>query len=224
MSKKTYLTVSIIVVLIIVSVTAFYLLSSSEAVKFPVTVGVKVGDVFTYQLVGSADSPIATSVPDTFVDIYNVEYCRVEITKIEVPIVSYTVTWQFNNGTNFSNDGMVNLENGLCFGHYWNIYASNLTVDSLSRPGSSEEPRISNTQLTKYPDGDREINFLRTNYELYDPTDLTYTKTCIVYNYIYFDKLTGMMVEYKRMELYHYPEIILTVEYKLVSSNVIKVS
>jgi hypothetical protein len=119
---------------------------------------------------------------------------------------------------------MINLENGLYSGYYWNIYAANLTEGSLSRLNSRDEPTISETQLKQYPGGGREINFLRSEYELYDPTDLTYTKMCYVYNYVHFDKQTGIMIEYRSMEIYNTPEIILTVEYKLVSSNAIQIS
>ncbi|MCL1976890.1 MAG: hypothetical protein FWG55_02100 [Candidatus Bathyarchaeota archaeon] len=222
MSKKISFAILMIIVLVVSSVGAFYFLRSpQETIASTVTAGVKAGDVFTYQLTGFVESYTDFSIPENFVDINQTKYYRVEITKVDVPIVSYTVSWQFNNGTNFSYDGMINLENGLCSGHYWDIYAADLLEGSLSRPNSSEEPIISETQLKPYPNGDREINFLRSEYELYNPADLTYTEMCYVYNYVYFDKQTGMMVEYKSMEIYNSPEIMLTVEYKLVSSNII---
>jgi uncharacterized protein (UPF0333 family) len=224
MSKKIYLTLFVIIVLIVASVTAFYLLRSPQRIASTVTAGVKAGDVFTYQLVGYSDSHVDIDTPENFADVNKTRYYRVEITKVEVPIVSYTVTWEFNNGTEHSYNGMINLENGLCSGYYWDIYAANLPVGSLSRPESRDEPTISETQLKPYHGSDRETNFLTASYELYDSTDQTYTKMCYVYEYVHFDKQTGMMVEYKKMEIYNSPEIILTVEYKLVNSNVLQVS
>jgi hypothetical protein len=224
MSKKIYPLLIAIIVLIAVSVTALYIFQAPARNESLVTVGVKVGDVFTYKFVGYADSHVSFSIPENFADVNKTDYYRVEITKVEAPIVSYTVTLRFNNGTQFSYDGMINLENGLYSEPYWDIYASNLSTGSLSRPGSPDEPRISSTQLEPYPDGDREIHFVRSEYELYDTTDLTYTKTCYVYHYVHFDKQTGMMTNYKIMQVYNSPEIILTVEYTLVDSNVFQIS
>jgi hypothetical protein len=227
MLKKTYLALSIIIVLIVAVVAVFYLLSSPQVASPTVTVGVKVGDVFTYQLKGSVDSHKDVPMPDNFADVNNVDYYRVEITNVVSPIVSYTATLQFKNGTKHDFDYKVNLENGLYSGHpqyLWEIYPSNLSEGSLSYPGYEESPIISETQLNSYPDGYREINFIHTESEWYDSTDLTYTKWFLEHNYIHFDKQTGMIVEFKSMQIYNSPEIILTIEYKLVSSNAIKVS
>jgi hypothetical protein len=226
MSKKMYLTLITIVILIVASVTAFYLLSSPQKMTSPVTVGVKVGDVFTYKLVGIADSYTEFDIPANFVDVNKTDYYRIEITKVHAPIVSYTETWQFINGTKFSYDNMVNLENGLYANsnNFWPIYASGLTEGDLSRPGNPEEPVVSTTQLEPYPGGDREINFIRYEYDLYDPTDMTYTKTCYVNEYVRFDSQTGMVVEYNIMQIYNSPQVMLKVEHTLVDSNVIKIS
>ena len=212
MSKKIYLVLAVIVVLIVASVTAFYLLRSSA----PVTAGLRVGDVFIYQVVGFADSPVGLSTPENFVDINNTKYYRVEITSVDVPVVSYTVSWEFNNGTVCSEDGMINLEKGIYLGYYWNIYAADLSAGSLCRPGNSDEPFINSTQTKSYPDGDKEINFVNVFYTAYDADDPTFTNFCYVFDYIYFDKQTGMIVAYETMRLFNYPEISLTVEYKLV--------
>jgi hypothetical protein len=217
MSKKIYTILIIIIVLVAATVAAFYLLRSSQSEGSTILVGVRVGDVFTYQIVGFADSHVEFSIPENFVDTNNTKYYRVEITKVEAPIVSYTVAWEFNNGTKHSYDGMINLENGLYSGYYWDIYAADLTAGSLCRPESKDEPRINSTQTKSLSVGnDREINFLYSNYEAYDPTDETYTKMCYVYHYVHFDKQLGMMVAYRTMEIYNSPEIILTVEFKLV--------
>jgi hypothetical protein len=218
MSKKVYLALIMLVALVVVaSVTAFYIFNSNKRESSIIAVGVNVGDVFTYQMVGFANSHVEFSVPENFVDVNNTKYYRVEITKVEAPIVSYTVTWEFNNGTEHSYDGMINLENGLYSGYYWEIYAANLNAGSLCRPESKDEPKINSTQTKSLSDGnDRDINFLYSNYEAYDPTDETYTKMCYVYHYVYFDKQMGMMMAYRTMQIYNSPEIILTVEYNLV--------
>jgi hypothetical protein len=40
------------------------------------------------------------------------------------------------------------------------------------------------------------------------------------YLYVHFDKITGMLVELKDMQLYNSPEVILTYEWVLIGSNV----
>jgi hypothetical protein len=218
MSKKIYLTLIIIIVLIVASVTAFYLFSYNKEEGPKIAVGVSVGDVFTYKMVGIADfSSGAFSIPENFFDTNNTKYYRVEITDIESPFVSYTVTLEFKNGTMFNDYGKINLKTGLYSGSPWNIYAANLTAGNLCRPGSMDEPRINSTQTKSLVAGDdRELNFLTSDYEAYDLNDQTYSTICYVYNYIYFDKQMGMMVAYRTMEMYTFPEIILMVDFELV--------
>jgi hypothetical protein len=220
MSKKIGIALIVVIVLIFASVTAFYMLRTPTNTGSPVTTGLNIGDVFIYQMVGFADSPIGLSTPESFVDINNTKHYRVEITDIDIPIVSYTVSWEFNNGTTYSDDGMINLETGSYLGYYWNIYASDLSVGSLCRIGNEDEPTINSTQVKTYPDGDREVNFLSISYTAYDIDDSTYTNFCYVFDYVYFDKQTGIMVAYETMRLFNYPEISLTVEYKLVEYKI----
>jgi hypothetical protein len=228
MSKKVYLPI-IIIILIVASVATYYLYTSPGRPRdTTVTAGVNVGDVFTYQLMGIADSHVDFSMPENFADINSTKYYRVEITKVDVPIVSFKVSWEFNNGTLHSYDGMINLENGLYSGFYWDIYAANLKAGDLSRPETTDEPIVNSTQTKSISGNNREINFLSAAYEAYDPTDETYTKMCYVYNYVYFDKQLGMMVAARNLEIYNSPEIFLTVEFSLVEytlagSNTVKI-
>ncbi|MCL1966164.1 MAG: hypothetical protein FWF66_07150 [Candidatus Bathyarchaeota archaeon] len=217
MSKKVYLTLIVIVLIVASVAAAYYVLNTSSRPRVTtITAGVSVGDVFIYRLEGFADSHVDFSIPGNFVDINNTKYYRVEITKVDVPIVSFTVSWEFNNGTLHSYDGMINLENGLYSGFYWDIYAANLKAGDLSRPETTDEPKVNSTQTKTISGSNREINFLTASYEAYDPTDVTYTKMCYVYNYVYFDKQIGMMVAARTLEIYNSPEIFLTVEFNLV--------
>jgi hypothetical protein len=167
-------------------------------------------------MVGFADASMDVSIPESFVDTNNTKYYRVEITKVKTPNVSYTVTWEFKNGTKQRGDGTINLENGECTGFYWDIYAANLAAGKLCRPKATDELRINSTQTKTFSDGDREINFLYEQYEAYDPDDATYSKMCYVNQYVHFDKQLGIMVAYRTLEIYTSPEIVLIVEFKLV--------
>jgi len=232
MSKKICLALVVIVVLAVALVSVVYFSHSPSNVNSVLTVGVKAGDVFTYQLVGFVDSYVAGDsivdfvIPDNVVDINNTKYYRVEITKVEVPIISYILTWEFKNGTTGGGGitSMINIENGLYIGYYWDIYASGLTVGSLSRPGSSEDQTIiSETKMRSYPNGDREINFLRAEYEAYDVDDQTYTSKCYVLQYVHFDKQIGIMTDYRTVSDYNLYQVIVTVEYTLVGSNILQI-
>jgi hypothetical protein len=216
MSKKIYIPI-IIIILLVASVAAYYLYTSPRrTIDTTVTAGVNVGDVFTYQLTGFADSHVDFSIPENFADINNTKYYRVEITKVETPIVSFTVSWEFNNGTLHSYNGMINLENGLYSSFYWDIYAANLKAGELSRPEATDEPIVNSTQTKSIAGSNREINFLSVSHEEYDTTDETYTKMCYAYNYVYFDKQLGMMIAARTLKIYNSPEIFLTTEFNLI--------
>ena len=227
MSRKIYLTLILIIVLLVAAVATFYLLRSKES--FVLTVGVNVGDVFTYQMVGFAelyedwDLALDSSILDTFADLNNAKYCRVEITNVDVPNVSYTITWEFKNGTTQNANGMVNIQDGTYRGYYWNIYASGLTQGSISRPSDSEEPIIIETIMESYTSGDREINFIQRLGQSYDTNDASFSTQCYVYHYIYFDKQIGILTFFRSMEIYTSPPVIVTVEYKLIDSNIAQI-
>jgi uncharacterized protein (UPF0333 family) len=229
MPKKTYLAIIIIIVLAVASVAAFYVLQTPQENNTEPTsttkAGVKAGDTFTYEIIGiSETSSEDVTTPENFLDVNKTDYYRIEITKVEDPIVSYNVTWQFNNGTKYSYSSQINIDTGAYTQDFWGIYTANLTQGSLSRPGYPEGATVNATETRTYLDGDRQTNILRMNGEFYDSSDLTYTKSYLEYTYVDFDSQTGMLVELKDMKIYTNPDIILTVEWKLVDSNVLQVS
>ncbi|MCL1978109.1 MAG: hypothetical protein FWG55_08445 [Candidatus Bathyarchaeota archaeon] len=227
MSHKIYLAIIVLVVLVGASVAAFYMLQPSQEdtpSTSTVKAGVKVGDTFTYKMVGIADLHTSdVEIPENFMDVNRTDFYRVEITSVDLPIISYTVTWQFENGTKYSDNGMINIENGANTGEFWGIYAANLTEGSLVRPGDSKGATINATETRQYLNGERQTNILRMQGELYDVTDETLSKSCFAYTYVDFDSQTGILVALKDMKIYNYPEIILTVEWTLVDSNVLQV-
>lgn len=237
MSKKIYLTIIALVALLTVLIAAIYIVQSSKSYD----VGVKAGDVFTYQMTGTAEtspddvegaSENFLDISESFLDINNIDFYRVEITTVDFPFVSYTETTQFKNGTNYSLDGAINVKTGdiTMDGGFWGVFIANLSEGSLSRPdapksqsGASEGITIDSIEQRVYLDGNRATNFMSITGDLYDMDDPYYTRTGVRYTYVSFDKQLGILVELKDMQIYNNPQISLTVELKLVESNVLQV-
>ncbi len=229
MPKKVYLAIIVLAVLVVASVGAFYALQAPQdagaAHTSTVKVGVKAGDTFTYNMTGIADLGSDDAIiPDNFKEVNMTDYYRVTITNVEAPIVSYNVTWQFTNGTQYNYSGKANIATGVNSQDFWGIYEANLTQGNLVRSGMPDGATVNETQTKTYLNGDRQTNVLQMQGEFYDTTDLTYSKMYYDYSYVYFDSQTGMLVEFKDIQIYSDPKIMLTVEWNLVDSNVLQVS
>jgi hypothetical protein len=223
MSKKKYFIVIALIAMIAVFIAGIYAIQQSQKL----TIGVKTGDIFTYKMTGTADVPTAdVPIPENFMDINNVEYYRIEITNVDFPIVSYIETTQFKNGTSLTYTGAINVKNGINTGEggFWGIFVAGLKKNSLSRPEITDGLAIEDTETRTYLDGDRKTNWFHAETTLYDVDDETLSRECLVYTYIYFDQQTGILVELKDLKMYNDPQIILTVEWKLIDSNVLQVT
>jgi len=218
--NKTYLSIIVVVVLLVVIVAAVYTAQPKREI------GVKAGDIFTYSLTGEAvdNTEDGNAVPKNFLDINNVEYYSIEITKVEYPIVSYIETTQFKNGTGLTSEDTVNVESGdTISGGFWGVFIINLKVGSLSRPDVSNGITINSTETRTYLDGERQTNFMRAEAEFYDADDPTLTRKYNAYTFMYIDKQLGVLVELTDMKIYSDPQIMLTVKMELISSNVLQV-
>ncbi|MCL2173026.1 MAG: hypothetical protein LBH62_06860 [Nitrososphaerota archaeon] len=223
MSKKTYLVIVAVVVLAVVLIAGIYVLRSHQKWE----IGVKAGDEFTYKMTGCADVPeFDVAIPANYLDVNKTDYYRVKITNVEYPFVTYIETTQFKNGTSFSAEGTLNVENGANTneGGFWGIFVTNLKVGSLSRPTVPEGITVNDTETRSYLDGDRQTIFLYASGTFYDTDDETLSRTYITYTYLHVDKEIGILVELKDIQMYNDPKIILTTTWELVDSNVLQVS
>lgn len=222
MSKKKYAIILIFIALLAVSIIAFYM---SQPRPDEIGVGVKVGDKFTYQVVDYVDALADVSLSEFSTGLNKTNCCTIEITNVESSLVSYTGTIQFRNGTIFSYDNVINIETGISpyAGGFFGIYAANLTIGHLSRPGYSEGVAIDDTLTRTYIDGDRQTNFFHVEDEFYDTDDPNFYRSCYVFTYVHFDRQIGILVELKEMSIFNDPQITLTTEWKLVDSNVLQI-
>jgi len=223
MSKKKYfIIIALVAVLAVVAVAVYAVQQSQE-----LTVGVKAGDIFTYKMTGTVEIPSDdVPIPENILDVNNVEYYRVEITNVDFPFVSYIESTRFKNGTEHSYDGTINVKNGVNTGegNFWGIFVAGLSKGSLSRPDVINGAVVNDTETRTYLDGDRKINFLRAEAEFYDADDETLSRKYNIFTYTYFDKQIGILVELKDMRIYNDPQIMITVVWELIDSNVLQVS
>ncbi|MCL2134361.1 MAG: hypothetical protein FWH37_02240 [Candidatus Bathyarchaeota archaeon] len=222
MKHKIYYIILVLVVLLVVLVAVIYAAQPDVRPE----VGVKVGDVFTYKMVGVAEwADEGVAIPNEFIAVNSTDYYRIQITGVESTNVSYTEITQFHNGTSYIYDGAIDVATGASSGEgsFWGIYAINLAVGKQSRPDYAEGAEIDSVEIVPYSDGDRTTNFMSVSGTFYDMDDETYSTTYESYAYIYFDKELGVLVALQNRQIYNNPQIMLTVYYVLVESNVLQV-
>jgi hypothetical protein len=229
MPKKGYIAIIVIVILAVASVGAYYALTQ-QAQTTPnaeVKAGVKTGDTFTYSIKGLAEVINENvSIPSSFYDLNKTDYYKVTITNVEGPNVTLSTTWLFINGTHYDRTETMNIATGTQNIDFWGIYAADLVNGSLLRPTGviNDGAKFNSTTTITYANGNRSTNLLTLTGVFYDTTDSTFTKGYYAYRDLYVDKSTGMMVELQDKKIYTDPEIIETVQWKLIDSNVIQVS
>jgi hypothetical protein len=228
MVKKLYITILIAVILCVIASAAILLNQpfSNQPPATTVVAGVAVGGTFTYDIKGLArviDSN--ATIPENFFQLNMTKWYRVTITHVTNAEVSFNTTWRFSNGTEIEKTGKVNIETGKDNSlDFWAIYASGLNAGEFARPFGTDRLAINATEERTYNDGERETNRVSLENQFYDADDPTLSRTYDDYLSIYFDKQTGMLVELVDVKLYSSPQIILTLQWKIIESNVWNIS
>jgi hypothetical protein len=228
MARKINRTVILIIVLCIVAVAALVLTrpAPEQPPSETVVAGVAPGDIFTYIIKGMAtiiDSN--ATIPENFFQLNMTEWYRVTITNVTDEIVSFNSTWRFSNGTGIDKPGKVNIKTGIGNSQdFWAIYASGLKAGDYARPLGTDKLAINATENRIYKSGGRETNKASLETQFYDMDDPTLSRTYNDYLSIYFDKQTGMLVELTDVKYYSSPELILTLEWKILDSTAWDVS
>ncbi len=224
MPKKLYISIFILIVLVVATLAAVFAFQPAPTETKTAKSGLKVGDYFTYSMTGVSElgGPNVTT-PANFYDVNMTDYYKVTITAVENPVVSFDTVLRFKNGTQIDRSGQVNIETGISQ-EFWAIYEANLTIGKPTRSAVTSGAIVNMTESSSYKDGNRTTNILQMQGQFYDSADPTYTKTYLDYTYVHFDSQTGMLVELKNRKIYTDPQIILTVEWKLVDSNVWAIS
>jgi hypothetical protein len=217
------LLITIVIGLVALSLGLWAIVVTQPPPGSNVVPGVAAGNVFTYSIKGYASiTGENASIPENFLEINKTDWYRVTITSVAGHEVNFTTTWHFINGTEIENMGNVDVYTGADNEVFWAIYPANLTLNSLISPGGSDGTIVNETETRTYKSGDRETNILTMEKQFYDVSDPE--RIVNDYIYVHFDKATGMVVELKDIRLYSVPEVVLTTEQVLISSNVWAVS
>jgi hypothetical protein len=186
-SKKIYLAIILLVVLIVASAAAII---ASQPKAAGVTVGVHVGDTFTYELNG------------TLVSLQTVWRLN------DGTQTTAQQTIDLSNGNKTDNNG------------FWPIYASNLNVGDKLRPTSADDVVVNATNTMDYANSSRVINYMATGGESRlgtDPTGSTLRYDSIL---VYFDKQTGMLESMVWVTDYNNPVMREVTTWTLVNTSV----
>ena len=218
MAKKLF---TIIVILTISLIIALAAILSNQTPTETVVTGVVAGNVFTYDIKGySVINEANATIPESFSELNMTEWYRVTITSVSGPDVSFNTTWRFVNGTEIENMGNVNVLTGEDNRIFWAIYPANLTLNDLVSPSGSDGLIVNQTEIKTYKDGPRDTNIITLQTRFVDADDPTLSRTYDDYLYVHFDRVTGMLVELRDMKLYTDPQVILTIDWELIGSNV----
>jgi len=214
--KKIIITIVILLIVVVIAVAA--ILATQPPPTEPIVTGVIAGNTFTYDLKAYTSlSEDNITLPQGVSEYNNTEWYKVSITSVDGSVVSFNTTWRFVNGTEIERSGYVNVltdDNQV----FWAIYPANLTENKLVRPQGTFGNYVNDTEVRTYKSGDRETNLMNTQSELLDSSDPT--RSFDDYRYVRFDKITGMLVELKEIQVYNSPEAVLTYDWVLVDSNV----
>jgi hypothetical protein len=220
MPKIGYIIIALVAIFLVGTAGAFYALAPKPP---EISIGVKAGDTFTYNVKGLAEQYAENeTIPAQFYDLNKTDYVRVTIINVANPNVTYSTTWRYINGTQYDTTETLNLMVGNDSAAFWGIYASNLAQGNLLRALRADGGAFNSTESRTYADGSRETNAQTINKEFYNAEDTT--QTLYRNRYLYVDKATGMLVELKNIDIYTSPRIMQTVQWTLVDSNVIQVS
>jgi hypothetical protein len=224
MTKKSHIIVILIVALCVIGFAALLLYQPqvSQPPGETVVAGVVAGDVFTYDIRAYATIiDENATVPENFYELNMTEWYRVTITQVNDSEVSFSSTWRFSNGTEIDATGKVNIETGIGNSQdFWAIYASGLEAGDWSRPFGFNRQVINATEKRTYESGERETNSIRLENTFYETDDPTGNSTCESFRSIYFDKQTGMLVEFVNSDFYSNPQLLLMLKWKIVDTNV----
>jgi hypothetical protein len=152
--------------------------------------GVSPGNVFTYDFSVFWSSNNQTAKPPAFlVEENKTETIRITITQVEGLMVLMNITSRLENGTESTEDGMVNIMSGSSIRAFGLIVSPNLVKNSVVYPYGNVNFTINETATRTYSFGERETAHYTANST--NSADYVY-----FFKDIYFDKKTGVMLEY----------------------------
>ena len=189
----------------------------------PSSVGLRVGDSFTYKLTGTSTLQAIDAAVTPGFDVYNkTDYYRVTITEIENTNLTLNIEWRFQNGTSITNTQILDISSGRSTSTtgFWAIYLANLKVGDLTRPTGHDGITINQTDTKTYADGTRTRCFWSVENQFFDINDSTQDKLRYDYTAVYFDQKTGMLEILNNITYYNNPTKTETIIWHLINTSV----
>jgi hypothetical protein len=187
MNKKT------VAAAFFLSLLCFMTIGSTSAQTL---VGVSQGDTFTYSIVFNWNSTNPNdTVPSDLLTENQTDYYQITVDTVTSTTVGIQTTWRFQNGTLVNGTQVAEVSSGATGSIY--VYAANLTAGGKLFPASTDLPWLINETIPRYYSGS---GFRDTNHIAVNITG----KTGEIYSYmsLYFDKATGIVVEYSLTDVY----------------------
>ena len=209
MKNKRYLT--------IIPMALMLLGTVQIALAQDIAAGVKPGDQFTYTVTGSySDNAPIEDVPEEVLSARASEYFTVTIVSVSGPQIFYDWSWHFNNGSApISNSSMLNVETTESTGPFSLIVSANLTTDDWIHPHIGSRATFNETIMWTYTNYTRETNRWETqSIEQNSKTEVI--KYRRVHRDTYFDKQTGMLVQFNENTDYQNPTFTTSIKWELI--------
>jgi hypothetical protein len=219
---KIYLAIALVAILVVASAAIVYYTTALGDSK-AVTVGVKVGDTFTYSIKGSAElNSLDAVIPADFNQYNQTDYYKVTVAGVNGDSVTLNSEWHFLNGTVFNDNQNIDLSNGNKTNVYgfWALYSANLKVKDYLRPNGADFQIVNKTVSTTYANSVRSGNFFEVGNEFWDVNDPTHNTLRYDYMGVYFDKQTGMLTSLSNIQSYNNPQMTLAITWMLIDSSV----
>jgi hypothetical protein len=151
--------------------------------------GVSPGNVFAYDFRAFWSSTNQTAtVPADLVDLNKTETIRITITEVSGLMVLMDITGIYENGTEHTSQGSVNILSGSGVNGFGLIATPNLVKNNVVYPYGDVNFTINGTETRTYPFGERQASYFTSNTT--DSGQFVYA-----YDSIYFDRPTGVMLE-----------------------------
>jgi hypothetical protein len=161
---------------------------SGTAFALTVTVGVSPGNnlVYSYSLFWNS-TDITATVPPEYIELNNTQLIRISIKSVSGSLINMDITKHFRNGTETTQNGNIDVDKEIIDAPYgFLIIRAGANPNEKIYP-SGGHATITETVLRTYEKGERETN----HYISESTTEDTYEKV-----EIYFDRTTGVAVEY----------------------------
>ena len=216
--KSVRLTLTLSSLLLIFSASFSVELVSSEPAKR--TVGVRIGDVVKYGdflSFWASNRPSAT-VPQDLIDANNTVWIANTILDVAGTTVTYQTLTRYENGTETSDIGQIDVETGDGNGTLTFVSAALTAGDKVYTLGELSVARMNSTFPRAYLGQTRETNLLNvTHYSFVSVDSRSVTQSVFLWN-----KATGVLVE-QRWAFADFEGDYLTmasVEYKIVDTTI----